>query len=118
MLEKAKRLLDEVKGINDPMTFYRRVDELFDDFDEIADQLTDLNSFLNGPQKEKYLRACRTLSIYEASKNYISDEKIIDHANQIRKIISLKEPYSFIKKLEEFDLLLQKEIGDLLEKDA
>lgn len=118
VLEKAKRLLDEVKGINDPMTFYRRVDELFDDFDEIADQLTDLNSFLNGPQKEKYLRACRTLSIYEASKNYISDEKIIDHANQIRKIISLKEPYSFIKKLEEFDLLLQKEIGDLLEKDA
>ena len=47
----AKRLLEEIRGINDPMIFYRRVDELFNDFDEIADQLTDLNSFLKGSSK-------------------------------------------------------------------
>ena len=101
VLAKAVRLMETVMAIQDPMTFYKRVHELYDDFEETADQMIDLNGFLSGPQKEKYLKAYRTLQFYEASKNYISDEKIIDYAKQIKRIMSLTEPYSFIKKLEE-----------------
>ena len=118
LLEKAVRLMDTVMVIGDPMTFYKRVHELYDDFEEVADQMVDLNGFLGGPQKDKYLKAYRTLQLYEASKNYISDEKIIDYAKQIKRIMSLTEPYSFIKKLEDYDRLLANAIVDMLEKDA
>lgn len=118
LLEKAVRLMDTVLAINDPMTFYKRVHDLYDDFEEVADQMVDLNGFLGGPQKEKYLKAYRTLQFYEASKNYISDEKIIDYARQIQRIMTLAEPYSFIKKLEEYDELLARSIVDMLDADA
>ena len=118
LLEKAVRLMDTVMVIGDPMTFYKCVHELYDDFEEVADQMVDLNGFLGGPQKDKYLKAYRTLQLYEASKNYISDEKIIDYAKQIKRIMSLTEPYSFIKKLEDYDRLLANAIVDMLEKDA
>ena len=118
LLEKAVRLMDTVVVINDPMTFYKRVHELYDDFEEVADQMVDLNGFLGGPQKDKYLKAYRTLQFYEASKNYISDEKIIDYAKQIKRIMTLTEPYSFIKKLEEYDRLLANALVEMLDKDA
>ena len=118
VLEKAVRLMDTVMVIQDPMTFYKRVHELYDDFQETADQLIDINGFLSGPQKDKYLKAWRTLGFYEASKNYISDERIIDYARQIERIMSLAEPYSFIKKLEEYSNLLANAIVEKLENDA
>ena len=118
LLEKAVRLMDTVMVISDPMTIYKRVYELYDDFEEVADQMVDLNGFLGGSQKEKYLKAYRTLQFYEASKNYISDEKIIDYAKQIKRIMTLTEPYSFIKKLEEYDNLLTNAIAEMLDQDA
>ncbi len=118
LLEKAVRLMDQVSAINDPMTFYKRVHELYDDFITTADQMVDLTGFLKGPQKEKFLKAYRTLQFYEASKNYISDEKIIDYAKQIHRILTMREPYSFIKKLEEYEGLLGSAIVSMLDQDA
>ena len=56
--------------------------------------------------KEKFMKACRTLAFYEASKNYISAAEIIENANQVKKIISLQKPYSFIPKLEQYEKML------------
>ncbi len=118
ILEKAVRLIDDTCNINDPMTFYRKVDELFDNFDETSIELVDLNTFLGGVQKQKFLKACKTLAFFEASKNYISDAEIIENANQVRKIISLQKPYSFIPKLEQYEQLLGSAIVNLLEEDS
>ncbi len=118
ILEKAVRLIDDTGMITDPMTFYKRIDELYHDFDEVSEDMADLNGFLGGSQKDKYRSACRTLAIYERSKNYISDSDIIEYANQIKKIKSMAKPYSFIPKMEEYDEQLCDAIMDLLEKDA
>ena len=118
VLEKAERLINDVDVIKDPMTFYKRVDELYDDFKEVSDELVDLIGFLDGPQKEKFLHAYNSWEVFEKSKNFIVDQTIIDYANQIKKITSIKEPYSFIKKLEEYDRQLIDGIGRLLEQDA
>lgn len=115
-LEKALRMIDEVNAIQDPMTFYQRVNELEDDFKAVALDMADLKNFLEGTQKDKFLNAYKALKIYEASKNYISDQEIIDYANQIRKIIKNNKPYSFIKKLEQYDQELTSSIMDLLQK--
>ena len=118
ILEKALRLIEDTLKISDPISFYKRVNELCDDFIENGLDIGDLNSFLGGVQKSKFLHAVKTLGIYEASKNYISDQTIIDYANQIKKIISVEKPYSFIPKLEEYDQKLMTAIADLLEADS
>ncbi len=118
ILEKALRLIDDTLHISDPMSFYKRVDELCDDFIEVGLDMGDLNSFLGGVQKDKFLHAIRTLGLYEASKNYISDQTIIDYAAEINKIVSVDKPYSFIPKLEEYDKKLGEAIGKLLESDS
>lgn len=118
VLEKAIRLIDDTESITDPMTFYRRVDDLYDDFDEVALELTDINSFLGGVQKNIFNKACEILSIYEASKNFISDTNIIEYADQMKKIISIKKPYSLITKLETVSKQLGDAILSLLENGA
>lgn len=118
LLEKSIRLIDDVLQINDPMTFYKRVDELYDDFDEASEGLNDLQTFLDGPQKEKFNKACFILSIFKKSENYISDSEVLGYARQVEKLINLPEPYGFINKLEEFAIRLQNAITDLLERDA
>lgn len=118
LLEKAVRLIDDTCGISDPMTFYKRVDELYDDFDEVSEDMVVLNGFLDGPQKDKFKKACRTLAIFERSKNYISDQDMIENANQLKKIKGMEKPYGFIPKMEEYDGKLGSAIMDLLEKDA
>lgn len=104
--------------ISDPISFYKRVDELCDDFIEVGLDIGDLNSFLGGVQKDKFLHAVKVLGIYENSKNYISDQEIIDYAAEVKKILSVEKPYSFIPKLEEYDNKLWNAIMKLLEKDT
>lgn len=117
VLEKALRLIDETLKISDPISFYKRVDELCDDFIEVGLDIGDLNSFLGGVQKEKFLHAVKVLGIYENSKNYISDQEIIDYATEVKKILSVEKPYGFIPKLEECDNKLWAAIEKLLERD-
>ena len=117
VIEKAIRLIDDVTSIGDPMTFYKRVDELYDDFDEVSIQLGDLTSFLNGVQKEKFLRACEVLARYEASKNYISDEKVIGYADDIARIKRIHEPYNLISKMSDSADELEKAINQMLQED-
>lgn len=118
ILDKALRLIDETLKITDPISFYKRVDELCDDFIEVGLDIGDLNSFLGGVQKDKFLHAVKVLGIYENSKNYIADQEIIDYAAQVKKILSVEKPYSFIPKLEEYDNKLWNAIMKLIEKDT
>ena len=117
-LEKALRLIDDTLKFSDPISFYKRVDELCDDFIEVGLDIGDLNSFLGGVQKDKFLHAVKVLNIYNNSKNYISDQAIIDYATQVKKILSVDKPYSFIPKLEEYDKKLWDAITELLDKDT
>lgn len=118
VLEKALRLIEDTLKISDPISFYKRVDELCEDFLEVGLDIGDLNSFLGGVQKDKFLHAVKTLNLYEASKNYISDQTIIEYAAQIKKIICVEKPYPFIPKLEDYDKKLMDEIIKLLENDT
>lgn len=118
VLEKAIRIMDDTISIADPMSFFKRVDELYDDFDEVSIDIVDINNFLGGPQKVIFNKACETLGIYEASKNFIVDTEINEYASQTENILKIKKPYSSIVKLEESTKKLSQSIFDLLEKEA
>lgn len=117
-LETAGKLMDETLSIQDPMTFYRKVYELYEEFDEAALDLEDLNKFLGSPQKARFLQAVKTLEMYEASKNYISDEQIQEYAARIRKIIHMERPYSMIQDLGKQETALGNALVELLEAHA
>lgn len=118
ILETALRLIDDTLKMNDPISFYKKVNELCDDFIEAGLDIEDLNSFLGGVQKGKFLHGVKALNIYEKSKNYISDQTIIDHAAQVKKILNMEKPYAFIPKLEEYDKKLMDAVMELLERDT
>ena len=118
VVDKAIRLIDDTCNINDPMTFYKRVDELYDDFDETAEDLGNLTSFLNGSQKKIYEKACKIYSVFEKSKNFIADQKIIGYAENIRKIKKIEQPYKQIPKMDEAAKSLEDAILGLLEQAA
>lgn len=118
VIDKAIRLIDDSCDIGDPMTFYKRVDELYDDFDETAEDLSNLMSFLGGSQKNIYENACRIYSVFDKSKNFIADPKIIEYAENIRKIKKIEKPYKQIPKMDEAAKNLGNAILTLLEQAA
>ena len=117
VLEKALRLIDETLKISDPMSFYKRASELCDDFIEVGLDIGELNSFLGGVQKDKFIHAVKVLAIFENSKNFISDQEIIDYASRVSSILHMEKPYAFIPKLEEYDGKLWQAIATLLHDD-
>jgi len=118
VLEKAIRIMEDTCSITDPMSFFKRVDELYEDFDAVSLDIVDINNFLGGAQKVIFNKACETLGVYETSKNFISDTEINEYATQTEKIISIKSPYSLITKLEESSKKLSQSIVSLLDKEA
>lgn len=88
ILDRAVEMIDETVREKEPISFYKKVNELCEDFIELGLDMEDLDGFLAGVQKDKFLHAVKTLGIYEASKNYISDQRIIDCAMKIKKTIS------------------------------
>lgn len=118
VIDKAIRLIDDTCDINDPMTFYKRADDLYDDFDETAIDLSDLMSFLNGSQKKIYERACKVYGVFDKSKNFIADQSIIGYAEDIRKIKNIEKPYKQIPKMDESAKNLEQAILELLEQAA
>lgn len=118
ILDKALRLIDETLKISDPISFYKRMDELCEDFIAVGLDMADLNSFLGGVQKDKFLHAVKVHGIYENSKNYISDQTIIGYASEVKRILGNEKSYLCIPKLEEYDKKLWEAIMTLLENDT
>ena len=117
VIEKAIRLIDETMKLTDPISFYKCVFDLSDDFLDLSDDLNDLSKFLTGPQKDKFLHAVRTLSIYDDSKNFITDQEIHKCAGEVKKILDMEKPYNGngIPRLEEYDKKLLDAITALLD---
>ncbi len=115
VVEKAIRLIDETLKLTDPISFYKRVFELSDDFLDLSDDLKDISKFLDSPQKDKYIHALRSLNIYEDSKNFITDQEIHKSASEMKKIINMEKPFGLIPKLEEYDVKLIDGVLALLE---
>ncbi len=114
ILTNGIELIEETLKISDPLSFYKRIFDVSDDFLEINDELGELSSFLEGPQKKKFLHAVMILGIYENSKSFIPDASVKKKADEIKKIISMDKPYGKIPELEKLDNDLDDAITVLL----
>lgn len=96
---KAKKLLDEVIAIKEPLEFYKVVDKHRDDFIDDAEDIAPVLDFFNGEQKTIFEKAWKCIDIYNRSKTYIVDKDLISVAKSIMIIAENTKPYSEIYKL-------------------
>lgn len=105
VLENGQKLLSEAAEVKSPIEFFRYVDSHKEAFLDYAEDGAMVFTFFAGEQKKIFERAWKYVDIFEHSKTYVVDEKLISLVGEIRTIIAKTVPYSEIRKLP--DLLEQ-----------
>lgn len=99
VLEDGQKLLQEAVDITAPMEFFRFVDSHKDDFLDFAEDSAPVFAFFAGEQKPIVARGWKYVDIFENSKTYVVDAKLIALAKDIHEIIQKSSPYNLIHKL-------------------
>lgn len=118
ILEDGQKLLDEAVEITAPMEFFRYIDVHKDDFLDFAEDSAPVFAFFTGEQKGIMARAWKYIDIFENSKTYVVDEKLIGLEKEIHEIARKSAPYSEIYKLPDMlDEYAQLHV-ELIQKEA
>lgn len=118
ILTKAKELLNKTIAINEPMEFYKAINDHRDDFLDDGEDTAPVFDFFKGEQKPIFEKAWNCIDIFDRSKTYIVDMDLINTAKSIKGIAENPKPYSEIYKLPALiDSFINKNLA-LLEKEA
>ena len=118
IMEKAKKLLDEILDIKDSSEFFRTVDKKRDDLLDDAEDTAPVFDFFNGEQRTIFEKAQKYIRIFENSKTYVRDQEITDIYRKIVDIVSDKKPFGRIHELPELIQKFVDKYGKLLETEA
>ena len=100
IVEEALELLMDVKGQKTLEQFYNFTVENENEFLDLHDALEPIKSFFEGTQKQIFRDAYKTYEIYSKNRTYLSDN-LTQIAQNIKKILDMPNPYSYIKDLPE-----------------
>ena len=98
VLEDARDLLMEVLSIKSIDNFYEFVPKHEKDFLNMEEDTYNVIQFFKN-QKPYFDEAIKTYDIFESNKFFITDEDLINIANEIKSILIMDAPYSRIKDL-------------------
>ena len=118
LMEKAKKNLDEVVVINEPVEFFKTVDQKKNDLLDDAEDTAPVFDFFNGEQKTIFEKTLKYINIFENSKTYVSNQEILAVVEQMTSIANDRNPYSSIQKLPALNDKFMNLYGKLLEKEA
>jgi hypothetical protein len=118
LMESAKKNLDELVSITEPMEFFKNVDRKRDDLLDNAEDTAPVFDFFNGEQKAIFEKALKYIQMFEDSKTYVREQGIIDNVEKMVAIINSKTPYNQIQKLPEMCEKFVSQYGELLDKEA
>ena len=99
ILEAGQKLLEEATDISSPMDFFRFVDTHKDDLLDFAEDSAPVFAFFDGEQRDIVARGWKYVDIFDSSKTYVVDAKLIAVEQDIHAIIRKSAPYSDIYKL-------------------
>ena len=114
-LIEAQELLINVKGNKSIEQFYNYVFKHEDDLLDMAEDLDPILQFFNGNQKSIFKEAYDTYQQYVENKNLLSNSKLEECANSIKRILDMPSPYSSIKDLPGLCDEYQNEIKHILD---
>ena len=118
IIEESMTLLRDVNGITQLNQFFDCVSKEKDDFLDLREDLDSVLNFFEGAQKGIFKSACEVTDLYNANKNYINNEELMEKANKINQIIAMPQPFSSIHHLPELYDNFNKLHQDILEKEA
>lgn len=118
VMEKAKKMLDEILDIKDSAEFFRTVDKKRDDLLDDAEDTAPVFDFFNGEQRTIFEKAQKYIRIFENSKTYVRDQEITDIYRKIVDIVNDKKLFGRIHELPELIQEFVDKYGKLLETEA
>ena len=118
LMEQAKKNLEELLMIKEPVEFFKTVDKKRDDLLDDADDTAPVFDFFKGGKKKIFEKALEQIQMFENSKTYVREQEIIDNVAQMEAIVTAKNPFSQIQKLPDLSIKFVQQYGALLEKEA
>lgn len=118
LMEQAKKNLEELLAIKEPVEFFKTVDKKRDDLLDDADDTAPVFDFFKGGQKKIFEKALEQIQIFENSKTYVREQEIMDNVAQMEAIVTAKNPFGQIQKLPDMSMKFVQQYGALLEKEA
>ena len=118
LMEKAKKNLEVVMSITDSVEFFKTVDEMRDDLLDDAEDTTPVFDFFKGEQKKIFEKTQKYLSIFDKSKTYVRDQKVLDVVAKMTEIVKGRNPYSQIQNLPDLNQQFMDVYAKLLEEEA
>ena len=118
LMEQAKKNLEELLAIKEPVEFFKTVDKKRDDLLDDADDTAPVFDFFKGGQKKIFEKALDQIQMFENSKTYVREQEIMDNVAQMEAIVTAKNPFSQIQKLPDMSVKFVQQYGALLEKEA
>ncbi|MEY8001067.1 BREX system P-loop protein BrxC [Clostridium sp. Mt-5] len=98
ILLSGKKVLEKIKGINDPKEFYEKLQNLKDDLLGYEEDFVDVKKFFEN-QKDVFDKAVNVINIYRKNKTYLLNKRSTGLIEQIEKTIKSQKPYSKIHEL-------------------
>lgn len=116
LMEQAEKNLEEILAIQEPAEFFKTVDEKRDDLLDNAEDTAPVFDFFKSGQKKIFEKALEQIQLFENSKTYVREQKIIDNVAQMEAIVNAKKPFGQIHKLPDMSMKFVQQYGALLEK--
>lgn len=98
VMEDASELIIDTISIKSIDQFFDYVFKHEHDYTEMGEETYNVIQFFN-TQKSYFDEAVKTYKIFESNKNFITDDGLINIAEDIHKILNMGNPYSHIKDL-------------------
>ena len=118
LLEKAKKNLEELLDIKEPVEFFKTVDKKRDDLLDDADDTAPVVDFFKGEQRKIFEDAVKNLNYFENSKTYVSNAELLKVVREIESIVEDRKPFGKIYRLPELNKKFDDLHMGLLEKEA
>ena len=118
LMEQAKKNLEELIAIKEPVEFFKAVDKKRDDLLDDAEDTAPVFDFFRGDQKKIFEKALQQIRIFENSKTYVRDQEIIDNVAKMDAIVTNRRPFGQIQNLPDMSQDFVMQDGTLLEKEA
>ncbi|MDE6980064.1 MAG: BREX system P-loop protein BrxC [Lachnospiraceae bacterium] len=118
LMEKAKKNLEEVQNLTEPVEFFKTVDKKRDDLLDDAEDTAPVFDFFRGDQKAIFEKTLKYIGIFENSKTYVSDQEILAVVEQMSSIAGSRNPFNHIQKLPALNSTFKDLYGALLEEEA
>ena len=118
LIEKAKKNLEVVMNITDSVEFFKTVDEMQDDLLDDAEDTAPVFDFFRGEQKKIFEKTLKYLRIFDKSKTYVRDQKVLAVVANMTEIVKSRNPYSQIQKLPELNEQFADIYVELMQKEV